>query len=266
MVGGMLAAPGISNLSAVAAGVWGAVLVTLLVCAGGYVLNDVASDRVAKPSRPLALGKVGFRGAVVMTVALWGAAGVVAARIGLLETIFCLVWIALLAAYSWRIKGRGLAGNVLVSAVASSGFLLGAALIGKAEAGVLPASISFTIHLGREIAKSASDLRGDAEVRLGTTAVRIGSRAALRLSLWCVAAAFASSVVPFAFSAYGTAYFVAVAAGVFPLLAVSLHRIVTAVRTPAGDDRSQEAAAKSVAMLLKLVMPIGLLAFVLEAV
>lgn len=268
MVGAMLAAPGLAGLPYAVRAAGGAALMAFLTCAGAYALNDlfdVASDRIVKPSRPLADGKVGARGALVVSLALWGCAGIVAVRSGRLAAGFWLGWIVLLAAYSWRVKSWGLAGNVLVSAVASSAFLLGAACVGKVEAGVVPAAISVIVHLGREIAKSAADVRGDRAAEVMTIAVRIGSRAALRLSLWCVAAAFATSILPFVFSEYGTAYLIAVVAGAYPLLGLSLRRIVLAGRAPADDDRSREAAARSVAKLLKLVMPVGLLAFLLEA-
>lgn len=269
MVGAMLAAPGLANLARAAAAARGAVFVALLVCAGGYALNDcfdVASDRIVKPSRPLVGGKVGSGAAIAMAIALWGTAGIVAEQSGPVVTIFWAAWVILLGAYSWRIKTWGLAGNILVSVVSSSGFLLGAACLGRIEAGVLPASISITLHLARETAKSAADVRGDREAHLRTTAVRLGARAALRLSLWCIAAAFATSMLPLVLSKYGAAYFVAVAAGAYPLLAASLRRIILSEKMPTGDERSREAAAKSVATLLKLVMPVGLLAFFLEAI
>jgi len=201
-VGAMLARPGLAGFSFAARGTHGAAVMSFLVCAGAYVLNDlfdVASDRVVKPSRALAGGEVAPREALVTSLALWGCAGIVAVRSGPLVTSFWLGWIILLAAYSWKIKSWGLAGNILVSAVASSGFLLGAACVGNVEAGVLPASIGIAVHLGREIAKSAADVRGDREAEVRTIAVRMGSGAALRISLWCVAAAFATSILPLVF-------------------------------------------------------------------
>jgi geranylgeranylglycerol-phosphate geranylgeranyltransferase len=240
-----------------------------LVCAGAYALNDyfdLPTDRVAKPSRPLASGALRPAAALVLGVALLVAAVLVAAFEGATVVAFCLGWVTSLLAYSWKLKGYGLLGNVVVSGVASSGFLLGGGVCGDFGAGVLPVAIAMTLHLGREIAKSVADVRGDRAVGMRTLAVRIGERRALVLSLWCIIGVAVVSLLPFILSVYGLGYFLTIAVGAYPILGLGVCRIIAAGRAGEDDGPAIAAAAGSVAGLLKLVMPVGLLAFFLEGV
>lgn len=267
VIGGLLACPGLGRVGWVARQTLGASLVAYLVCAGAYALNDwfdLRTDAVAKPSRPLASGALRPAAALALGVALLVAALIVAAIVGAAVVAFCLGWVVLLVAYSWKLKGYGLLGNVVVSAVASSGFLLGGGVCGDFGAGVVPAMIAMTLHLGREIAKSVPDARGDKAAGIRTLAVRIGERRALMLSLWCIAGVVVVSLLPFISSVYGLAYFVTVAGGAYPILALGVHRIIVAGRAEAADGPAISVAAGSVAALLKLVMAVGLVALFLE--
>ncbi|MFZ1946898.1 MAG: geranylgeranylglycerol-phosphate geranylgeranyltransferase [bacterium] len=244
-------------------------LMALLVCAGAYAVNDyydLGTDAVAKPSRPLVSGGLRPRTALRLGGALWVAAAVPAALGGARVVAFWLGWVAALWLYSWRLKGWGLAGNLVASLAASSGFVLGAAVGGDAGAGVLPALISLALHLGREIAKGVADARGDAAVGLRTLAVRVGQRAALRLALWCIAGVVIVSLIPVVASAYGLGYFVVVALGAYPLLGVSAGRVIGALGRGVTQDDELAAAGRSVARMLKAVMPVGLVAFLLAGV
>lgn len=256
-----------------------------LVCAGAYAINDwfdLRSDAVAKPSRPLASGALRPAAALAIGAALLVAALLVAAIEGGAALAFGPAWVVLLLAYSWRLKGHGLLGNVVVSAVASSGFLLGAGACGNFGAGTLPAMIAMTLHLGREIAKGVPDACGDRAAGIRTLAVRIGDRRALRLSLWCIAGVVVVSLLPFVWSVYGLAYFITVVCGAYPILGVGVRRIILADRGggscgggvgggstccgQAPDGAAIGAAAGYVATLLKMVMAVGLVALFLEGV
>lgn len=268
-IGGVLACPGLERVPWVARETLGASLVAYLVCAGAYAVNDyfdIATDRVVKPSRPLASGDLKPATALVLGAILLLTAVLVAVFQGKAVVIFCLGWVAAMVTYSWRLKRFGLLGNVVVSCVASSGFLLGGAVCGDLGAGVVPAAIAMTLHLGREIAKSVADARGDKAAGIGSVAARIGERRALLLSLWCIIAVAVVSLLPFVSSVYGLAYFITIAAGAYPILALAVRRIIVASRVDHPDGSAIEAAAGSVAALLKFVMPLGMVAFLLEGV
>jgi geranylgeranylglycerol-phosphate geranylgeranyltransferase len=232
-----------------------------LVCAGGYALNDffdVAADRMVKPWRPLASGALGARTALVITLVCWGAAGVLAVLGGWICFGFWLAWSAVLWLYSWRAKGWGLAGHVVVSGVASSGFLLGAAVAGSVRAGIAPAAVAAALHLAREIAKGVADARGDDDVGVRTLAVRVGGRRALLASLGCIAGTVGLSLVPYVAAGYGPGYLVVMVVGAYPLLGVCVHRILRGAR---GEGNEIEKAGAAVSRLLKAAMPVGLAAF-----
>jgi geranylgeranylglycerol-phosphate geranylgeranyltransferase len=237
-------------------------VMAFLVCAGAYALNDyydVAADRLNRPSRPLVTGSVGTGFVLGLTVVCWAGAGVAAVFGGKQSAAFGVVWVALLWLYSWRLKGLGLAGHVVVSAVASSGFLLGAASGGRASAGIMPGLVALALHLGREFAKGVADLAGDRAAGVRTLAVRIGGRRVLMLSLVCIGSLAVVSVLPFTVLGYGLGYMLPVALVGYPLLGTCVYFIIAAC----GDERKVEGAGRAVAGLLKAVMPVGLVAFLM---
>jgi len=232
-----------------------------LIPAGGYALNDIydlEADRADKPWRPLPSGAVGRRGALLAAAIAWSAGLTLSAIAGPTGVAFAVSWMLLLWLYSTRLKSAGLAGHVLVSAVASSGFILGAALGGGVVAGLVPFSVALSFHLAREIVKGAADMRGDAAAGVRTLAVGAGAGAVVPLSAASIAAAMALSIVPYAVGVYGASYLVPILA-VQPFLGLALGLIVA-------PGRVGGAAAPPygrVATILKAVMPVGLLAFLL---
>jgi geranylgeranylglycerol-phosphate geranylgeranyltransferase len=243
-----------------------AAVLGFLVCAGGYALNDsfdVATDRMVKPWRPLPSGALRARTARVIGLALWVAAGVAAMVGGRICVGFWLAWSAALWLYSWRAKGWGLVGHVVVSAVASSGFLLGAAVAGSVKAGIAPAAVAAALHLAREIAKGVADAKGDGGAGVRTLAVRVGGRRALAGSLGCIAGAVGLSLVPYFASGYGAEYLGVIVVGAYPLLGICVYRILRVARGETGD---MEKTGAAVARLLKAVMPVGLVAFLAAGV
>jgi geranylgeranylglycerol-phosphate geranylgeranyltransferase len=269
LVGALLARGGIAGWSSAILEALPASLMTLLVCAGAYAVNDyydLGTDAVAKRSRPLVSGGLRRRTALGLGGALWAVAAVPAFLGGGCVVAFWLGWVVVLWLYSWKLKGWGLAGNLATSLAASSGFALGAAVGGDTGAGVLPALISLALHLGREIAKAVADVEGDRAAGLRTLAVRVGERAALRLALWCIAGVVAVSLIPAVARTYRPGYSVVVAVGAYPLLAACVGRIVSALRRGRTERDELAAVGGSVARMLKAVMPVGLVAFLLAGV
>ena len=258
-VGAFLASGGVPSHSVAAC------LMAYLVCAGAYVLNDrfdVATDRVTKPKRALVVGAIGSGAALRLSVGLWTAAALPAILSGKPGAAFYLGWMVLLWLYSWRLKTQGMCGHFLVGLVASSGFVLGAQGAGDLKAGLLPASIALVLHLAREIVKGVADAGGDRAAGKRTLAVRIGGRKALVVALWCLAGVAGLSLLPFALKLYGVLYILPVAVVIYPLVGICIRRMILAIYG-AGD---MERTARSAAVMLKWVMPAGLLAFVLAGV
>jgi len=240
-------------------------VMAFFICAGAYVLNDlydVMSDAVNKPGRPLAAGRLGRESAGALMISLWAVGLGFAILAGREVVIFSVGWMLALWLYSWKLKTLGIVGHIAVSAVASSGFLLGAIAGGDAGAGLIPFSIALLFHLAREIAKGASDVRGDRAVGAATLAVRLGVDRSLKVALWCIGGVMVLSLIPYVFRLYGYLYLLPVVLVVYPLLMICILKIVRAGKDAAGAER----VSATVATMLKAAMPAGLVAFFLAGI
>lgn len=255
VIGSFLADPSVTRASLLGASS------VLFICAGGYVLNDIydiGTDGINKPWRPLPSGRVRRRSAVGLTVSCWGAGLGLSVFAGPVAVDFAFGYMLLLWLYSFRLKSAGVAGPILVSAISSSGFVLGAALGGNATAGLLPFVIGFVFHFAREVVKGAVDVKGDGGAGIRTLPVRMGKRGSDVLCVASIAAVMALSIIPFAAGIYGLLYLVPVLA-IQPLLALCIYLIVA----PGREEPSAARSYGRVAGILKAVMPVGLLAFLL---
>lgn len=153
-------------------------------------------DRVAHPDRPLP------RGALAPSVALLIAR--VAAVLGVVLSamarpvlgIVALVVVALMRAYSLRLKARGVIGNIVVAVLASMPFLYGAWSVGEPAAALPLLALAMPLHFAREIAKDLEDARADAPSRR-TLPIVFGPRPA-RGAFVAALLVFVAVLVPFA--------------------------------------------------------------------
>jgi len=235
-----------------------------LVAAGGYALNDlydIETDRVNKGWRPLPSGRIGRRYAMSLAALLWVAGIVLSASAGAAALGFAIAWTVLVWLYCSRLKSAGLAGHLIVSAVASSGFMMGAAIGGRSAAGLLPFGLAFLFHFAREVVKGTADIRGDVAAGIRTLPAGLGQRASAVLCTASLAAVMALSVLPWAAGVYGVYYMLPVLV-IEPLLALCIYMIVSST----ADDRANARAHGRVAKILKAVMPVGMLAFLLGGI
>ncbi|MFH1278537.1 MAG: UbiA family prenyltransferase [Candidatus Eisenbacteria bacterium] len=219
-----------------------------------YLWNDVADlavDRINRPDRPLPSGAIAEKtarrvGTVLLPLAFCCALG---AGVFALGTI--ALWSLLLLLYERYLKRAGFAGNLLVSAVASSALLYGARLGGAIEAGIAPALFAFFLHLAREIVKDIQDMPGDPRGARRTLPLSVGGKRAL---LWCafpLALLVLFSPVPFLIGMYNVFYLAIVIVGIDLLLAVALFLCYA---------RPDRARLGMLARLLKGQMVVGMAA------
>ena len=242
-----------------------AAAMAFFMCSGAYVLNDlydVEADRINASSRPLAAGRVRRGTAVTLILVLWTLAAGFSLLSGWESDVFLVGWVVGLWLYSRSLKRHGWVGHVVVSAVASSGFVLGAMVAGEAGPGFVPFAVAFCFHLPREVAKGIADLRGDRTAGFATLAVKAGVTRSLGVLTWLIPVAAVAALVPFVSRIYGWLYLLPVVVVIYPILAVCLG-----IALAAGSRRRDPGrAAVAIARLLKAAMPVGLLAFFVAGV
>jgi geranylgeranylglycerol-phosphate geranylgeranyltransferase len=227
---------------------------TALATAAGNVINDIYDldiDSINKPRRPIPSGWITRRAAVALYALLLAALALCAARLPSGQAIWVAVWAVLLHLYSWRAKRVYLAGNILVAAVVSSAFLLGAHAAGSAAPGAVPAAFTFLFVLGRELVKDTEDVAGDRLCGARTVPVVSGEGAALAAAAVIFALLVIAAPVPYIRNIYGGGYILTMMLSVVPILVVSSF-LCARRRSPA-----------SVSLLLKIGMFFGVAAFYL---
>ncbi|HVO76741.1 MAG TPA: geranylgeranylglycerol-phosphate geranylgeranyltransferase [Candidatus Bathyarchaeia archaeon] len=204
---------------------WALLAAAAFATAAGNTINDIYDvdiDRVNKPARPLPAGQIGVRAAVLLYAFCVAAAIAICSLLPRPDAAWIGIWIVMLHVYSWRLKRMYLAGNVLVAAVAGSGFLLGAHAAGRLSAGAIPAAYTFLFVVGREIVKDVDDIEGDEACRATTFPIVSGRRAALTTALAIFLALCISFPIPSFMGLYRPAYGIIMLLTVVPILLVSI--------------------------------------------
>jgi len=224
----------------------------VLVAAGGNTANDLFDreiDRVNRPDRPVAAGLVSPRAALLSALVLLAAGWIVSAGVGMAGFVLVSSWLVLLTAYSSFLKRRGPVGNLVVSAVSASAFLLGGLAARSPALSLIPAGLAFLFHRGREIVKDVQDLPGDSPAGVRSLAVRYGRDRALAAAAVVFVLLIAVTPLPFVTGVYNLVYLAAVVVGVdLPLVYV----IGAILSKPSGEKLGRVSA------LLKADMVVGI--------
>lgn len=235
-----------------------AMLGTMLGVAGGNAINDARDadiDRHAHPNRPIPRGDLRPRDAVVAGWGLLGASALVLAATGKLATLVLgVLFILGLAWYEYRLKPRGLQGNLAISVIVGGTFLLGATAVMPTGPGALErlvplvgwtplifATLAALATLAREIFKDLQDQEFDAAWRQ-TLPLKIGARTAFTLARLFLLLAIFFGLLPVALWYFDRAYLLLV----LPALSVFA---VTIFVTEAG----RAALGTKVGMFLALI-------------
>jgi geranylgeranylglycerol-phosphate geranylgeranyltransferase len=192
--------------------------------AGGYVINDISDrdiDAINKPWRPIPSGALTPAAAWALYAVFVIVTALAVIRLPLIQALWIACWVLLLYLYSARLKREFLAGNVLVSLVSGSGFLLGAVTAGRASAGAIPALFTFFFSLGREIVKDTDDIEGDRACGARTIPVVSGEERALRFAALLFVMLALSFPLPWITGLYGSLYALVMICTVVPILLVS---------------------------------------------
>ena len=253
------------------------VLSTLLIAAGGYVINDIhdiETDKINKPDKVIINKYIEEKNAFIVFMALT-IIGVVLGFYLSYEigkppffTIF-FVASALLYIYSSSLKQIAVVGNIVVSiVVALSVLLIGIfelipAMTGSSKAVQITflniirdyAIFAFMINLVRELVKDIEDIDGDHKAEIQTLPILIGRQRANRI-------AFTLSLIPILSIVYYVITYLfkqQLVVGYFLVLVIA-PLIYVSIKLFSAEEKSQY---KHISLILKLVMLTGMLSLLL---
>ncbi|MFO7916231.1 MAG: geranylgeranylglycerol-phosphate geranylgeranyltransferase [Candidatus Krumholzibacteriales bacterium] len=203
---------------------WILLLAVSAAAAAGNVINDYYDfqiDRINKPRRALPSGLITPRTALSLYFLLLAVLAATFFLLSAFQVIWLICWVLLLHLYSMTLKRKLILGNLAVSILTASGFLLGAYSSGDIRAGIIPSVFTFFFIYAREIVKDCEDMDGDYIFGAETMAIVAGEKRAMRTAsiiFFLLAVAFP---VPYIAGIYSGAYFVIIIFSVVPILLVS---------------------------------------------
>lgn len=222
-----------------------------LISGGGMAINDffdVEIDKLNRPNRPLASGKISKRAALSYSGILFIIGNAAAYMIGFDAFITAVIVSCLLIAYAAYLKKTILIGNLIISGLVALTFVFGGIIIGD-YVPVLPlALLAFLSNTAREIYKTIDDALGDRKYNVNSLAIRLGVVKTRIIGNIFLIAAVAFSFVPYLLGLLGIMYLF------FVLLAdiIFLSAIIAPV--------------KYGSKLIKIAMLVALIAFLVGAV
>lgn len=222
-------------------------LIVFLICSGGMVVNDIrdiVSDKVNKPKRPLASGKISKFTAGTYALALFVIGNAIAFYfLPGVPFAVALLATAILILYAVFFKRVIMAGHILISLLVALTFIYGGVITGNADKVYILAGLAFLSNIGREVYKTIDDALGDKKQNISTLATKLGVFRTRLVANFFVVLAVVLSFVPYLTQTFNEVYlfFVVIADVIF----------LTAVASP----------IKYSSKLTKIAMVIALVAF-----
>jgi geranylgeranylglycerol-phosphate geranylgeranyltransferase len=182
-----------------------------LITAGGNAVNDlfdVEIDRINRPNRPIASGRLSSAKAKAFYLIVTSIGLIASAALNLSSLIIALAAATAISMYSFKLKRSVFWGNFTVAFVTGLAFIYAGSSVDNFK-DVYPAAIfAFMANLIREIIKDAEDVKGDSQIGVKTIATRFGTTVSTYLSisltvilLLMVWAAYALGILPIQFLA-----------------------------------------------------------------
>ncbi len=157
-----------------------------LITAGGNAVNDVFDvdiDRINRPRRPIASGRISSAKAQTFYLILTAAGLIISGFISLPVFLIALVASLLVFLYSFKLKRMVFLGNFVVAFLTGLTFIYGGMAV-KDFRDVYPAAMfAFLTNLIREIIKDAEDVKGDKEIGVRTIATQYDTGISSLLSI-----------------------------------------------------------------------------------
>jgi geranylgeranylglycerol-phosphate geranylgeranyltransferase len=198
------------------------------VAAAGYIINDyfdIEIDKINRPGRPLASGKIRVRPALVFCSFAAAAGLFLSLLINLSALIISFCALILLFLYSFRLKSKLFLGNFSIALLTALVFIYGGAAEGSISFAFIPALFAFLINLIREIVKDMQDTEGDLNSGIKTMPYKFGFAFAKNFMLIITILLILLTFYPFILKFYKIEYFIIVMSIVNPILVFFLVSI-----------------------------------------
>lgn len=184
-----------------------------LLSGSAMILNDyfdIEVDKINAPNRPLPSGLISSKTAIVFTIVI-SLLGLVSSffinKIAVL--LYIIFWIVGFL-YNWKLKEKGLLGNLFVSSSVAVTIILGGIVVGNPwnKAVLIFSMMLFVFDLGEEIAADAMDIEGDKKRNVKSIPILIGRKNALYVSFSLFIIFIALSLLPVILSLFGISYLI----------------------------------------------------------
>ncbi len=225
-----------------------------LIAGAANAINDyfdVEIDKINKPDRPVASGRITRSEAYIFSWILFILGIAVSTFVNRRAVSVAILSSILLYLYSAKLKRTVLWGNLNVSLVTALAFIYGGIAVDRLEIALIPAIFSFFYHLGREIVKDTEDIVGDQADGIVTFPIKYGAKNALILATVIYFILIGLTLVPYILHIFGIYYLIIV---IFVVDLLILLVLVSMWRNPDAKNLSR------LSLILKLNMFAGLVA------
>ena len=229
------------------------VLATLFISNGGFIINDILDlqiDRINRPDRPLAAGRV----PVWLAWTLYAAYTLIGIMLSFLVSpavgTTALAIAVGLALYSAVLKKRFVVGHLLIAALGAILFPFGGLAAGFLIPALYSAPVSFLAFFAREVLKTIPDAEGDRANNVANFTTRYGEKLATRIVQ--VSLAVCGLALPLVRIVWplNVWYLVAIFAVIWPLVGFF---VVTLSRQPDPDHKNVNSVLRLSKLMFLLV-------------
>ncbi|HID47756.1 MAG TPA: digeranylgeranylglyceryl phosphate synthase [Methanothermococcus okinawensis] len=232
-------------------------LVVFFICGFGNVINDIYDidiDRINKPYRPLAAGRISLKSARLFPWIL-ALAGLLLSLFNWICFIIALINTLILYLYARRFKRDKRIGNLLVAYLTGSVFLFGGASVGNIFITFILFLCAMLTTWAREIVKDFEDMEGDVKRGVISLPIKYGKRA-LYIALGLLILGVILSPLPYFIGIFNFLYLI----GVILCDVLLIYSILKLLKNPTREG------AHRCAKEIKIVTSFILISFILGAI
>ncbi|MGM0500654.1 MAG: UbiA family prenyltransferase [Bacillota bacterium] len=184
-----------------------------LLSASAMILNDffdIEVDKINSPDRPLASGLISPTTAVIFTAIITFLGLILSFFINKIAVLLYIFFWIIGFLYNWKLKEKGLLGNLFVSSSVAVTIILGAIVVDKPwnKAVIIFSMMLFVFDLGEEIAADAMDIVGDKKRNVKSIPILIGRKKALYISFILFLSFIFLSFLPVFLGLFGISYLI----------------------------------------------------------